>query len=182
MKQLRITTFVAAVALVAMINIASLAVAEDETSKFKAKLDGYQETPQAISTPGRGRFKAEVKDNETKIEIELTYSGLEGMPTPPNFLPLRAHIHLARPGVTGCVVIPLCGTTTPLMTPACPASPGTVIKTLTAADVIACTTGGIAAGQLGEVIKAMHANATYVNVHNDTYPSGEIRGAIKEND
>jgi len=174
MKQLRITTFVAAVALVTMINVPSLAVA-DETSEFKAKLDGYQETPQTISTAGKGRFKARINGDETAIEFELSYRGLEGGPTSS----LRAHIHLGRPGLSGCIVIHLCGTGGK---PACPASPGTVEATLTAADVVACSAGGIAAGELDEVIAAMHAHATYVNVHNDTYPSGEIRGAIKEKD
>jgi uncharacterized sodium:solute symporter family permease YidK len=56
MQQLRIAMFVAAVALVAMIVVPSLAVADDEISKFRAKLDGYQEVPQAISTTGRGKF------------------------------------------------------------------------------------------------------------------------------
>ena len=178
MKQLRITTFVAAVSLVAMLNVPSLAVA-DETSKFKAKLDGYQETSQTISTAGKGRFKAEVNDDETEIKIELSYCGLEGGD------PTKAHIHLGRPGLTGCSVIHLCGTggkpACPA-SPACPAPPGMVMATLKAADVVACTAGGIAAEELKEVINAMHAHATYVNVHNGTYMGGEIRGEIKEKD
>jgi hypothetical protein len=126
----------------------------------------------------RGGFMAKVNDDETAIEFELSYRNLEGVPDSS----LRAHIHFGRPGVAGCIVIHLCGSGGK---PACPVSSpgsGTLTGTLTAADVVACVTGGIAAGQLSEVIDAMHAHATYVNVHNDTYGSGEIRGAIKGKD
>ena len=39
---------------------------------------------------------------------------------------------------------------------------------------------GIAPGQIDELIRAIRAGATYVNVHSSpTYPGGEIRGQIK---
>ena len=37
---------------------------------------------------------------------------------------------------------------------------------------------GIAAGELGELSRAMRAGVTYANVHTATYPAGEIRGQI----
>jgi hypothetical protein len=54
-----------------------------------------------------------------------------------------------------------------------------VTATLTAADVVDVAAQGIAAGQLAEVITAMRRGATYVNVHSQLAPGGEIRGQIQ---
>jgi CHRD domain len=51
--------------------------------------------------------------------------------------------------------------------------------TFTAADVVSVGTAGaqgIAPGELAEVLRAIRANAAYVNVHTVGFPSGEIRG------
>jgi hypothetical protein len=47
-----------------------------------------------------------------------------------------------------------------------------------ATDIIDATPQGIAAGQLGEALRAMRAGVTYVNVHTGLFPGGEIRGLI----
>jgi hypothetical protein len=61
--------------------------------------------------------------------------------------------------------------------PACPAS-GTVTGTLVAADVVGPTGQGIAAGEFAELVSAIRAGATYVNVHTSTFPGGEIRAQL----
>jgi hypothetical protein len=38
---------------------------------------------------------------------------------------------------------------------------------------------GIAAGEFAELVRAIKAGATYVNVHSSLFPTGEIRGQIK---
>lgn len=166
MKQLRFSAFVMAVALVAMLGAPALAVA-DET--LKARLDGYQETPAAISTTGRGEFQAKINEDETEIEFKLSYRDLEGG------APSAAHIHLGRPGVTGGVIAFLCGGGDK---PVCPDPEGTVTGTIDATDVTGPAAQGIAAEEIDELIAALRAGATYVNVHTTTYPSGEIRGAV----
>ena len=50
--------------------------------------------------------------------------------------------------------------------------------TIVPADVIGPAGQGIAGGEFEEVVRAIRAGATYVNVHNETYPSGEIRGQL----
>jgi len=40
---------------------------------------------------------------------------------------------------------------------------------------------GISAGELGELIAAIRAEATYVNVHSTRWPGGEIRSQIDGN-
>ena len=46
------------------------------------------------------------------------------------------------------------------------------------ADVIGPAGQGITAGQFDELLQAIRAGATYVNVHSTLYPGGEIRSQI----
>ena len=140
---------------------------DDDEDEFKAKLTGFQETP-AISTTGNGRFRANLSADGTTLTFTLTYSDLSGGAA------TAAHIHLGQRGVAGGVSVFLCGGAKP----ACPGVAGTVTGTRTAADVIGPSGQGIAAGELAELVAAMQAGVTYVNVHNAMYPGGEIRGQI----
>jgi hypothetical protein len=141
---------------------------EQGQGQVGALLTGFQEVP-AISTRGRGEFRARLRDNST-LEFELRYADLEGGN------PSAAHIHLGQRGANGGVVAFLCGGGGK---PACPgATSGTVTGTIVAADIQALPAQGIAAGELNEVVAAVRAGVTYVNVHTSTYGSGEIRGQI----
>ncbi len=163
----RIVVLVALAAVAAMLGAPTLAVAKQ---KFKAELDGFQETPLTLSTTGTGEFRAQVNNDET-IEYELTYSDIQFGSV------LFAHIHLGRPGITGGVIAFLCGGGGK---PACPGpTAGTVTGTITAADVIGPAGQGIAPGQFAELLTALDEGATYVNVHSTGFPGGEIRGAVK---
>src|SRR3989449_5095541 len=140
-----------------------------------ARLIGFQEVP-AVSTVASGEFKATIAPDDQSIEYELTYSGLQGTVQ-------QAHIHVAQRSVIGSIVIWLCQTATtpgPAGTPTCPQS-GTVIRTVTAADVVAGATASqqLAAGELNEVIQAIRAGVAYANVHTNPSPGGEIRGQIR---
>ena len=134
----------------------------------KARLDGTREVP-AVSSTGHGEFTAQVSDDA--IEYELSYSALEGATT------AAAHIHLGQTDVTGGVSAFLCGGGGK---PACPATSGTVTGTIVAADVVGPAGQGIAAGELAELIAAIRDVKTYVNVHTDKHPGGEIRGQVRE--
>lgn len=161
MKHRRISEVVGAVSLLTMLSAPALA-------GQKARLEGFNEVP-AISTTGEGKFKAEISSDETTIEYELSYSGLEGGAA------FAAHIHLGQSGVIGGVMAFLCGGGGK---PACPAS-GTVTGTIVDADIIGPAGQGIAAGELDEVIEAIRAGKAYANVHTPLFPGGEIRGQIK---
>ena len=63
-----------------------------------------------------------------------------------------------------------------------PAQPATVTGTLTPADVIGPAAQGITAGQFAELVDAIRAGATYVNVHSSLYPGGEIRAQLEDDD
>lgn len=139
------------------------ALAEDR----RADLDGFQVVP-AISTTGQGEFRARISSDETSIDFELSYSGLQGVVT-------NATLHLGQPGVNGGISAILCG----FFKPACPASPATVSGTLTAADVIGQVSQGISPGQLGELVNAMRERVTYIRVGTTFFPAAEVRGQIR---
>lgn len=66
----------------------------------------------------------------------------------------------------------------PAGTQACPAAPATISGTITPANVIGPAPQGITAGQFSELIAAIRAGTTYVNVHSTSYPVGEIRAQL----
>jgi hypothetical protein len=162
------TALVTAAALLAMSGILSPAMALEEF--FSAKLRAGNETPFTLSTPGSGVLGLQLDPSETSLTFLLVYSDLVGGTV------IGAHIHLGQPGITGGIVIHFCGTGGK---PACPASPGQVAGTVTAADVVAVPTQGIAAGDFAAVIRAMRKGDTYTNVHTTTFAGGEVRGPIQ---
>jgi hypothetical protein len=156
-------------------------VAAVSAGEIKTRLSGYEETPLTINTTGSGTFKAKINHDETAIDYELTYQDLSSNAT-------QAHIHFGRPAISGMIVLFLCTNLTPLPVgvpapQACPnpPNPGTITGTLTAADVIARAVQGIDGGAAGfaEMLDAIRAGAAYVNVHTDTFGSGEIRGRLR---
>jgi hypothetical protein len=160
-------------ALLLALGVGSYALADGGKKNLKADdLTGYQENPD-ISTTGTGSFKATIDDTAQTITYELTYSGLEGGAA------FAAHIHFGKRAVNGGVSAFLCGGGDK---PACPAMAGTVNGVVDAADVIGPAGQGIAAGEFAELVAAMRAGHSYVNVHTPTWPGGEIRAQINDRD
>ena len=138
------------------------------------RLRAFEEVP-AISSPGDGQFTARINGSGTSLSYQLSYRNLLGNVT-------QSHIHLAQRGVNGGIMIFLCSNlgNGPAGTQACPPSPGSISGTIEADDVVAAAAAqGIAAGELGEAIRAMRNGVTYVNVHSDIFPGGEIRGQLR---
>jgi hypothetical protein len=138
------------------------------TKSFKARLNGFQETP-SVSTTGFGDFEATLVD-ATTLHYILRYNDLEGGTT------LFAHVHFGQRSVAGGVSFFLCGGST--KPDPCPDVEGTVEGDVTAADVIGPNAQGIEPGSFDEILRAMRAGHAYVNVHTTRWPSGEIRGQI----
>ena len=139
-----------------------------DSKHFEARLDGYQETP-AISTTGWGTFRADLVGQDT-IHYVFHYEALTGGNS------LFAHVHFGQKSVAGNVSFFLCGGSTK-PTP-CPNGSGTVEGDVRAADVIGPSGQGIEPGSFGEILQAMRAGVAYVNIHTQTYTTGEIRGQI----
>jgi hypothetical protein len=140
--------------------------------ELKVVLNGYEEVP-AISTPARGVFQATISSDETEITYAMSYSDLEGTVQ-------QSHIHLGQSGVNGGISVFLCSNlgNGPAGTQACPPPPTVIGGTIRAADVIGPTAQGINAGEFAELIRAIRAGKTYVNVHSSKYPGGEVRSQI----
>jgi CHRD domain len=99
----------------------------------------------------------------------------------------QAHIHLTQTGVNGGITVLLCTNlgNGPAGTQGCPPTPATITGTIFAADVspdIPATaparTQGLGTGEFAELLAAIRARATYVNVHSTTWSAGEIRGQL----
>ncbi|MBI5069753.1 MAG: CHRD domain-containing protein [Deltaproteobacteria bacterium] len=142
---------------------------------MRARLAGFQEVP-AISTPGGGDFSADLSADGLTLTWTLTYAGLKGNSGEGGAV-TGAHVHLGQRGVAGGVAIHLCGGGGG--TEACPAPPATLTGTATADGVVGPAGQGLAAGQLADLVAAMRAGVTYVNVHTTQFPSGEIRGQLR---
>lgn len=146
---------------------------DDGTLRVQATLRGFQETP-AISTSGSGLFRAAMAADGQSFDFELSYADLEGgVDGAVN----AAHIHLGQRGVAGGVAVHLCGGGDG--TAACPPSPATITGTFGAANVVGPAGQGLDGGELQELVRAMRAGVTYVNVHTARFPNGEIRGQLR---
>jgi hypothetical protein len=170
-KQMR--RLVAVVAAIAFVSVSTIVFAQG-FKRISELLTGYEETPSAVSTTGNGTFKATISKDESRVDWELSYNDLEGAVQ-------QAHIHFGQKGVTGPISVFLCTNlgNGPAGTQPCPAPPATISGTFTAVDVTnLANERGISAGELDELIKAVRAGATYVNVHSTRWPGGEIRSQI----
>ena len=156
---------------VAVLAVGSYATADSgkrnvSTGPMSGYLEGAPGGP--VSSAASGSFEATIDDEASEIDFTLTFSDLEASV-------LFAHIHFGQRSVNGGVAAFLCGGGGK---PACPQS-GTVTGTIVPADVVGPATQGIAAGEFDELVRALRAGVTYVNVHSTTQPGGEIRGQIE---
>jgi len=168
--------YVAAVATAGVLGLAGAAAAHDRgSSSTSERLTGYEEVP-ALSTPGSGSFKAALDSSGGSIRYRLSFDNLESDAT-------QVHIHFENATNNGPIVVFLCSNlpTAPAGTQACPAGGGTIRGTITAAEVGAgADAQGLAAGEFGELVGAIDAGSTYVNVHTTGRPAGEIRAQLDD--
>lgn len=162
----------AAVAVTGALAVAGTAAVAGGGKQLKAGLEGYQEVP-AVSTTGKGTFRASVGMSGDTITYRLSYADLEGSVT-------QSHIHFGQPSVAGGISVFLCSNlgNGPAGTQPCPPPPATIEGTIHASDVIGPTAQGIGPGELDELMRAIRRGMTYANVHSTTWPAGEIRGQI----
>ena len=138
------------------------------------ELTGYQEaTPAGVSSLGTGSFSATIDESDSVIAFQLTYSGLSAAAT-------VAHIHFGNRFTSGGVSAFLCGGGSKSACPAGTATEAVVTGTIITSDVVGPAGQGIAPGEFAELVRAIRAGMTYVNVHNANFPQGEIRGQIND--
>ena len=124
--------------------------ANGETVGLTATLVASKEVPKpkGVSSRAGGRFTATLvrRGSGGAISWRLTFHNLTGKA-------VGAHIHRAKPGVSGPIIVLLCGP---------------------------CRSGvrGTAKVKAATVRALLHGGA-YVNVHTTKNPAGEIRGQVK---
>lgn len=137
---------------------------------FTATLSGLQEVPPNLS-PGSGFAILDVTGNI--LTINLDFSGLIGGGV------TAGHIHCCSPaGVNSGVAV---GFNSPFPFGA---TAGSYIDTFDLSDpaiyggAFLTNNGGTSAGAAATLINAFNSATAYVNLHNATFPGGEIRGQI----
>ena len=126
---------------VAVLALAGVAYAASGPVMVGTKLDSMQD--HATKSHGTGTFTGDITGG--KLKFTLKFSHLTGAAS-------AAHIHLGAKGVSGPVIVPLCGPCKTTVT-------GTVAVNATA-------------------LSAIKKGKAYVNVHTAKYPAGEIRGQL----
>jgi hypothetical protein len=132
----------------------------------------------AIFSPGNGTLKLTLDTNLKTISYTLTYSVLSSPVE-------QAHIHFGKRHVPGGIMVFFCTNLTtptpPAGTPGCLPAPATVTGTWSAANVVAVPTQNItSAGNFDALVAALLSDTAYGNIHTDKFPSGEIRGQIRQ--
>lgn len=152
-----------------------VAAASAQAQTIKARIDGFSQVP-TLSVEGTGSFSAKIRPRVERIDYELSYRNLS---TPVQ----QAHIHLGAAGTNGGVSAFLCTNLDNAPSPATPPCPaaagGTVSGSIFPADVVGPAGQGLAPGAYDELVDAIRAGVTYVNVHTDAFPAGEVRGQIE---
>jgi hypothetical protein len=149
------------------------AVAGGGDNRIRETLTGYEEVP-ALSTPAHGAFHARLQAGQGEIRYKLSYADLSGDVQ-------QAHIHLGQRAVNGGITVFLCTNlgNGPVGTQPCPPAPATITGTIHPQDVVGPVEQGISPGEFGELVDAIRAGVTYVNVHSATFPNGEIRAQLR---
>jgi len=127
--------------------------------KFTATLSGDQEVPPVTSS---GKGWAWIKPMEESAWFKVNVTGLDKV--------TGAHIHEAKSGENGDVVVTLFKADSPTGP-----KDGTLAEgNFTASDL----EGSMKGKTLSDLVTAMKNGETYVNVHTEANPKGEIRGQL----
>ena len=167
---------------------------DDDTVKFTAKLDGFQELGAlnnetgAILSDGKGTLTLILDKGAPKLTYTLTYKFPSTTPTATGStatMVTQSHIHFGKNHVPGNVMVFFCTNLNNgpagVAVPPCPTFDGTVTGTIKPTAVKAVPTQGIvSAGDFDALVEALTFNTAYVNIHTAIFPAGEIRGQIRQ--
>src|ERR1700686_4655896 len=135
---------------------------------FAATLAGANEVPPVIS-PATG--SATLTLNGNLLSVTESFSGLIGGAA------AAAHIHCcAPPGTNAGVAIPFVGF--PSATSGTYSNTFDLTLTTTYLAAFLTANGGTAASAEAVLIAGLNSGNAYVNIHNATFPGGEIRGFV----
>ncbi len=156
--------FIAFLCLFAAVGIASADMSQVQKN-FRAHLSGDEEVP-AVDTRAQGQAIFQLSRDGITLHYKLIVANIEDV--------LMAHIHLAPAGENGPIVVWLYPSAPPPQL-----IEGRFNGVLAAGAITAANLVGSLAGQtLEDLLAAIEAGETYVNVHTEAHPGGEIRGQI----
>ncbi len=164
-------------AILSGISMTPAAMASSHDEEFHAVFSGFNEIGSltgptgAIASAGRATLELHLNRADQTLSFVLHYSGLTDV--------TQAHIHLGKVHVAGGVMVFFCSNLGTPGVQTCPATAGTVMGTLTAANVIGPAAQNVAPGDFQAVIDALESDTAYANIHTKAFPAGEIRGEIR---
>ena len=142
-----------------VVGLATIAFAAGNS--FKAMLSGSEDVP-AVKTMAKGEAVFTLSKDGKELSYKVTVSDIEDV--------IVAHIHLGKKGENGPPVA--------LITNEKKA--GKFSGTLAEGKITANELMGSLMGKsVKELVEQIKEGNTYLNVHTDKYPGGEIRGQIK---
>ena len=134
---------------------------EQQEQRFITELTGFEEVPPVNNTSAIG--VAEFKLGQDNIMYIVNVTDIENV--------TAAHIHSGQVGENGPIVVTLFKEDTP--------TTAMTTGVLSEGNITATNLEGPMAGQLlSNLTSAMQNEQTYVNVHTQQNPNGEIRGQI----
>jgi len=151
--------------LIALLATVGGAAANAGQRNFRANLKGRNEVP-AVVTNAQGEAIFKLSGDGEALHYKLIAANIDDV--------LMAHIHMAPAGQNGGVVVWLYpdGPPPELI-------PGRFDGVLATGTITADDLVGSLVGQpLEDLLAAMRAGNTYVNVHTTANPGGEVRGQI----
>jgi hypothetical protein len=150
--------------------LAGASAAQSATLIYTTSLSGSNENP-PTGSPATGTTQVTINDVTNTLFVQETFSGLIGGTAS------AAHIHCCTPvGTNTGVAVPFTGF------PA--ATSGTYNNTfdLTSPTIYTsaflAASGGTAAGAEAALLTGLANNQAYSNIHDATFPGGEIRGFL----
>ncbi len=133
-----------------------------EKGSFRARLSGGESVP-SVKTMAKGDAEFTLAKGGKELTYKLTVSDIENV--------TAAHIHLGKKGKSGPPLVGL------FAGPKKEGKFGGVLAegTITGKEL----TGSLTGKPLGALVKLIKAGDTYVNVHTEGHPDGELRGQIR---
>lgn len=154
-RYILLSTLIAIVISVGAVSILATSVYAQE-QKFSASLSGSQEVPPNTST---AKGWAWLKPMGDTVWYKVNATGIDKV--------TMAHIHNAKTGENGDPIA--------MLQIAKTSGPTLAQGNITGSDLM----GSLAGKSIADLVAKMQSGETYVNVHTDANPNGEIRGQIE---
>lgn len=157
--------------LIGIVALSCIAVAaQAQTYFFGSNMDGTQEVPSASTMAfGRAALRVVVDSNgATYYEGMIRVRALSAAPT-------AFHIHVGNAGANGSVLVNLSGNFNIVQD-----AGGGNYNLYVRGQIVDITAGGNFYTR-ADIVQRMRNSGMYFNVHTSTFPGGEIRGQVVEN-